>query len=142
MSKKQPKLALPKKPIKAKPHFYAHCYMGLIVVARRYGYNLLLHGSLDRDFDLVAVPWVDKPKSHIKLLHAFCKYLGVPIEEISSSNPKPYLGSQLPGGRMSYVINLNRGGKFNGYTDEQWYLDISITPMVVESKLEDNEKGS
>jgi hypothetical protein len=43
---------------------------------------------------------------------------------------KYYMYSRLPGGRSSYVINLNRGGQFNGYLDEQYYLDISITPFL------------
>ncbi len=115
-----------KKPQKVKPHFYAHCYKGLHRIARRMGYNLLLHGSMGRDMDLVAVPWVDDPKTHHELLKAFSDYLGVPCYEDLSN----YMGSKLGGDRTVYVINLNRGGKYNGYRDEQWYLDISITPLV------------
>jgi hypothetical protein len=37
--------------------------------------------------------------------------------------------SMLPGGRYSYIINLNRGGAWNNYFNEEWYLDISITPL-------------
>jgi hypothetical protein len=37
--------------------------------------------------------------------------------------------SVLPGGRHSFVINLNRGGRWNQYLDEQWYIDISFTPL-------------
>ncbi len=119
------------KPIKAKPHFYSVCFEGLQRIAKDMGYNLIIHGSMDRDMDLVAVPWVDNPRSHTELLNAFCEYLGVPKEEKDSSNVIPYMFKILPGGRSSYVINLNRGGKFNGYLDAQYYLDISITPLVV-----------
>lgn len=117
------------KPIKAKPHFYAVCFEGLCEIAKNKGYNLLIHGSMNRDMDLVAVPWVDNPNSHIELLDAFCEYLGVPNEAKTESNQKPYMANVLGGGRSSYVINLNRGGKFNGYLDAQYYLDISITPL-------------
>lgn len=118
-----------KKPIKAKPHFYAVCLEGLQEIAKGKGYNLLVHGSMSRDFDLIAVPWVDNPESHTDLLKAFCEYLGVPIP-MKPNGEHDYMYSLLPGGRHSYVINLNRGGKFNGYLDAQYYLDISITPLV------------
>lgn len=36
-------------------------YPELAVVFRQHGYALAVHGSLRRDFDLVAVPWVEKP---------------------------------------------------------------------------------
>ncbi len=118
------------KPIKAKPHFYSVCLEGLQSIAKEMGYNLVIHGSMNRDMDLVAVPWINEPKTHIELIESFCKYLGVPKEEKTKSNPYPYLHSILPGGRNSYVINLNRGSKFNGYLDAEYYLDISITPLV------------
>lgn len=117
------------KPIKAKPHFYAHCFQGLIEIAKAKGYNLLLHGSMNRDLDLVAVPWIDDPATHIELLDSFCEFLGVPLQRDPDDKPA-YLYSVLGGGRHSYVINLNRGGRFNGYIDEQYYLDISITPLI------------
>lgn len=46
--------------------------------------------------------------------------------------PDNYLFSILPGGRHSYVVNINRGGAYNGYEDAQYYLDISITPTLSE----------
>ena len=118
----------PVKPPKVKPHFYAHCYPGMQEIAKEHGYNLLIHGSMNRDMDLVAVPWVDEPKTHAELLESFCKFLGVPY--LTDTNDIPCHFSLLPGGRSSYVIDLNRGGKYNGYTDEQYYLDISITPLI------------
>lgn len=123
---------LKKKPQKVKPHFYAQCYKGLHRIARRCGYNLLLHGSMSRDMDLVAVPWVECPLSHLELIELFCDWLGAVKYDESDLDRKKllYCYNVLPGGRSSYVINLNRGGKYNGYKDEQWYLDISITPLV------------
>ncbi len=85
---------------------------------------------MNRDFDLIAVPWIDEPKPHIELLDAFCEYLGVP----KNNGFTGYMHSVLGGGRNVYCINLNRGGKFNGYLDAQYYLDISITPLVIEKK--------
>ena len=122
------------KPIKAKAHFYSVCLEGLQTIAKDCGYNLIVHGSMNRDFDLVAIPWIDEPKKHIELLDLFSEYLGVPKRR-KPDGSGDYMYSTLGGGRHSYVINLNRGGKFNGYLDAQYYLDISITPTAYDKKL-------
>ena len=119
-----------KKPIKAKPSFYSYCFHNLKEIALEYGYNLVLHGSLDRDLDLIAIPWVDEPKDEIEMIQAFELYLrGVKTDSLHGESKDHYLYSILPGGRKSYVINLNRGGAFNEYVDEQYYIDISVTPL-------------
>lgn len=112
------------KPVKAKPRFYAVSFLTLMLIAKEKGYNLLISGSLDRDFDLVAVPWVDSPAPHLELLQSFSAFLGVGAYD----NIEHYLFSILPGGRSSYVINLCRVDLQN-HTDPQYYLDISITPL-------------
>lgn len=116
------------KPIKTKPVFYACCLQPLQQIAKEMGYNLIVHGSMNRDLDLVAIPWIDDPKPEVELIKAFDIYLrGVCYAE--GSEERGYLFSVLPGGRRNYVINLNRGGRWNQYLDEQYYLDISITPL-------------
>lgn len=40
---------------------YAAMYADLAEVCRRHGYALAIHGSLARDFDIVAIPWVATP---------------------------------------------------------------------------------
>ena len=119
------------KPIRAKPQFYAICLSGLQAVAKLKGYNLIIHGSMNRDMDLVAIPWVDDCSSHLELLSEFCEYLGI-SKSYRPTNEAEYMFSTLGGGRSSYVINLNRGNKFNNYLDAQYYLDISITPLAQE----------
>jgi hypothetical protein len=109
------------KTMKARPVFYTLVYTELKEIAEAMGYNLLLHGSVNRDMDLVAIPWKDEVSTHLEVLKAFAKYPGTP--ELNES--EHYMFSVLPGGRQSYVINLNRGK--NGI-DPQWYLDISFTP--------------
>lgn len=119
------------KPIKAKPIFYSRCYEALKQIAQEMGYNLLIHGSMDRDMDLVAVAWIHEPKPHIEVLDAFSKYLGLSIHEIKDEDEKLcnlYYYSILPGNRSSYIINLNRGGKWTNNQDPQYYIDISFTP--------------
>jgi len=116
------------KAIKAKPLFYACCLLPLQGIAKEMGYNLIIHGSMNRDMDLVAIPWVEHPEPEVELIKAFDMYLRG-TSYVDGSEERGYMFSILPGGRKSYVINLNRGGHWNMFNDEQWYLDISITPL-------------
>lgn len=113
------------KPIHARPSLYAFYYEELKVLAKEYGYNLVLHGSMNRDLDLIAIPWVDNPRDEFEMIQAFDNRL----TGIYSEQKGYYMFSVLPGKRKSYVINLNRGGKWNNYYDEQYYIDISVTPL-------------
>ena len=113
------------KPIKAKPGLYALFYENLKHIALEYGYNLVVHGSMQRDLDLIAIPWVDNPRPEIEMIQDFELYL------TGYKGMKPDF-TVLPGGRHSYVINLNRGnkeGEWNRFYDEQYYLDISIVQL-------------
>lgn len=47
------------KPVHAKPSLYAYYFYELKVIALQFGYNLCLHGSLNRDMDLIAIPWIE-----------------------------------------------------------------------------------
>lgn len=117
------------KPQKAKPQFYACCFATIQKLGRELGYNIVMHGSMDRDIDLVAIPWSDTPATHYELLSNIDMYVrGIKYAE--EHFERGYMFSILPGGRSSYVVNINRGGAYNNYTDEQWYIDISITPLV------------
>jgi len=107
---------------------YALFYERLKFIAKEYGYNLVLHGSMDRDLDLVAIPWVNEPQDRFLMIQDFDRYLRGQYGE----RPENYSHSVLPGGRDSYVITLNRGdksGEWQRFADEEYYLDISITPL-------------
>lgn len=121
------------KPIHVKPALYTMFYEELKVIAKQHGYNLVIHGSLHRDLDLIAIPWVNDPKPELEMIWAFDEYLtGKHTIMSSGDNRLAYMYSVLPGGRSSYVICLNRGdknGEWNGY-DSEYYLDISITPIL------------
>lgn len=119
------------KPTHAKPSLYAYYFLQLKEIAIEYGYNLVVHGSMNRDLDLIAIPWVDDPKDEFEMINALAKY----ITGYTSDQKETYLHKILPGGRGSYVINLNRGGyqKNNEgeplyIEDPQYYIDISVTP--------------
>ena len=48
----------PEKPPPSYAPVYAALYPELAEIAQQHGYALSIHGSLQRDFDLVAIPWV------------------------------------------------------------------------------------
>jgi hypothetical protein len=111
------------KPIHARPSLYAYYFYDLKKIALRYGYNLVLHGSLDRDLDLIAIPWQEKLKPHDKMIKSFAKHLGGKLQLWGKLEY-----TSKPHGRICYVINLNRGEKSKEYKDPQYYLDISVVP--------------
>ena len=111
-----------RKPVKAKPSFYAYCFELLKRIAESYGYNLVLHGSMDRDLDLIAIPWDIKLGNHEKMIDDFTKCLGGELL------PKTEMGVHChPHGRMGYVIQLCRREGME-LTDPEYYIDISVTP--------------
>jgi hypothetical protein len=129
-----------KKPIHAKPSLYAYYFIQLKEIALEYGYNLVLHGSMNRDLDLIAIPWVDDPKPELEMVISLAEHLGgeVMLKNIEGQK-NPYV-STLQAGRLNYIIDLNRGGykhDENGeiaeplhFTpDPEYYIDISVTPF-------------
>jgi hypothetical protein len=114
------------KPIKVKPGMYAIFFTQMKAIAEDYGYNLLINGSLDRDMDIVAVPWIDKPGDEQEMIKDFQRYLKG-IVTITTDGTIHY--TILPANRHSYIIDLNRGdrhGEWNRFEDEEFYLDISV----------------
>lgn len=121
------------KPNKPKPQFYAYCFEGLQEIAKKHGYALLLHGSMNRDFDLVAVPWVDDAKDHFTVLKEFMNHLGARFLLAMGDDLKidHFYPKRMGGDRISYTINLNRGEKSEDeYADQEYYIDICFTPSV------------
>lgn len=123
------------KPIHVKPQFYAECMYTLKEIAKEHGYNLVLHGSLNRDMDLIAIPWAAELKPAEDMIEAFCEFIGGSIV----SDPSREDFKKKYHGRDNYCINIYRGGNFIGKDkdgvkqyaeDPQYYLDISITPTI------------
>jgi hypothetical protein len=98
------------------------CLFGLMQqAARAHGYALACHGSMNRDFDLIAVPWIEKPGSSSDVAHAIAKSVGahipsfitVPDNGVNQVRENPV---KKPHGRDSWVIPLGGGP----------YLDLSV----------------
>ncbi len=117
------------KPMKVKPSLYAYIYYGLRELARSHGYNLVLHGSLDRDLDLICIPWSYKVKPVLPLMKAMAKLVGGELMKVSENKEDPYFG-QLYQGRRTYIINMRRAemNEIGDRVDYEYYLDISVTP--------------
>lgn len=120
------------KTIQVKPGLYTIFFEHLKQIAETYGYNLVVHGSMNRDLDLIAIPWVDNPKPEQEMIKDFQEYL-TGIHLTDSKGDVPF--TVLPGNRHSYVIDLNRGdkhGEWVRFEDSQYYLDISVIQLNTE----------
>lgn len=118
------------KPIHAKPSYYAIMFEPLKAIALKYGYNLVLHGSLNRDMDLIAIPWQEQLGCVDEMINEFCDYIGGKINNDGLKD--------APHGRKWYIIDIYRGGytqessvsELVYHEDPQTYIDISVTPTI------------
>lgn len=92
------------------PAYMVGIYPRLAEEARRHGYALALHGSLQRDLDVIAIPWVENVSAPIDLVRSLGK-----IFNIEPNHPidKP---AQRPHGRLSWSLPLWWGA----------YIDLSV----------------
>lgn len=127
-----------KKPVHAKPSLYAFYFEMLKEIAMQYGYNLVLHGSMNRDLDLIAIPWQEKIGDKSEMLNRFAETLGGFILHESEETRNNFRDTYH--GRECWIININRTIKakvqgmiteFEEYSDPQYYIDISILPYHI-----------
>lgn len=119
--------------------FYATFLPSLRAIAAKYGYALAIHGSMARDFDLIALPWQEWADDHLAMATEMRDELGgwfhSPYPQFESL-VKDGAASQKPHGRIAYSIHLTEHG-MNGP-----YVDISVAPSLPErvSSPEEEEK--
>lgn len=79
--------------------------------AKELGYAIAVHGSMTRDFDLIAVPWTENASSQKELVEAFEKVVNYNLLHLmpTGKEKKPY-------GRTAYDIHIGHG----------MYIDLSI----------------
>jgi hypothetical protein len=104
------------------PVYAAAMYPGLAAIFHRHGYALAVHGSLARDFDLIAVPWVDDPSSHSEVLADVTDAYAVRL--IGEPGVKPH-------GRMAYTISCGFGSCAIdlSFTSQQSVTETPKTPQ-------------
>lgn len=84
---------------------------------REHGYNLVVHGSVKRDLDMVAIPWEEEASDRDVLVEAI---RGMCHGHISIDSP-----TYKPHGRVSYAIHLHH---------RDAYLDLSVVPKESEDE--------
>lgn len=113
-----------KRPIPEASPFACLAFLPRVVrIAREHGYALAVHGSLARDFDFVAIPWVDEAVKPEELVEAIRAAVGGFFDEHDHPASKPH-------GRRAWVIHLGGGP----------YIDLSVMPpkgtMFTEKEVE------
>lgn len=111
------------------PAMYVAYFGKLQHLAIHHGYALCVHGSITRDFDIIAVPFDPIVSSHDVLIREIKKMIGVPN---SSNDPMFDIVGHEPHGRTCYTIECGGGG----------YFDISFTPTKEQATqwIKDEEK--
>lgn len=102
---------------------YAALYPVLCEIARSHGYALAIHGTLARDMDLVAVPWVENCSSAIELMDAISKHVAACMDVKNGKGIPLYVPERKPHGRVSWAIPLEFGA----------VIDLSVMPLVKEA---------
>lgn len=104
--------------------FYAVTWAEIRKTAHEHGYALTLHGSLTRDLDVVAVPWIEDASNEKVLVEAICETAGgyIPPDE---RNP-----ALKPHGRKAWIICF--GGASGEFSSEELptYIDLSVMPKI------------
>ena len=93
---------------------YADIYVRLGKFCYRYGYAVCVHGTMQRDLDLVLIPWAEDSISREEMIEKIRKKYD--IRERKGWDK----ASDKPHGRKAYIVQLH------GF--EGGYLDISIMP--------------
>ena len=96
--------------------YAAALYPDLCPIFHRHGYALAVHGSLARDFDLIAVPWAE-----------FVSPPDVVLAGITSTFAVNLVGglTAKPHGRLCQAISVGHG---------QCAVDLSFMPLLVALK--------
>lgn len=83
------------------PVYCAAMYPALCAVFQRHGYALAVHGSLARDFDLIAVPWTQQPATPETVIASIAAD-GLAFRVIGEPERKPH-------GRIAYTLSVGFG---------------------------------
>lgn len=96
--------------------------------AKELGYAIGIHGTMTRDFDLLAVPWVEEAADPLALIHAIAEEVGGFVIG-DRTDERGYISdhpTDQPHGRKSW--NICWGGHA--------FVDISVMPRTVKCATE------
>lgn len=91
---------------------YCGLYPQLSEIARKHGYAMAVHGSLGRDFDLICIPWIEKP----------CEPIDV-VKEITDTFAIKTVGQpdMTFHGRERWTVSVSFG---------ECFIDLSFMPRI------------
>lgn len=90
---------------------YCALYPDLAEIFRAHGYALAVHGSLQRDFDLVGIPWVEQPSSPADVVTEVIS--AVAFKQIGEAVTRDH-------GRVIYTLSAAFG---------ECFFDLSFMPL-------------
>ncbi len=96
------------------PIYAAALYPDLCKIFQKHGYALAVHGSLARDFDLIAIPWAFSLSSHEEVLKEVISTFFIRLIE-----EKPTVRNY---GRIVYSISVGHG---------ECAIDLSFFPNII-----------
>lgn len=94
---------------------YLSLYPHMAGIANQHGYALAAHGSVQRDMDLVAIPWTDDASDPETLMRAIAEYLQLFRDIWGTELHGP---TKKPHGRISWKIGVGFGAA----------IDLSVMP--------------
>ncbi|UVD32186.1 hypothetical protein [Vibrio phage phiKT1028] len=89
---------------------YCAMYPELATIARENGWGLSILGSMQRDFDLVAIPWTETPHDPEVVIDGFCDYFA--LERVGEPDVTHH-------GRQRFTLSVGWG---------ECFLDLSFMP--------------
>jgi dissimilatory sulfite reductase (desulfoviridin) alpha/beta subunit len=122
------------------PPFYAVIYQKLCRIALRRGWALAIHGSVQRDIDLVLIPWVDDADHEDTVVEDIRLFIeGSYNDRARKRAEKKRLGDAFKPrhGLAHFAVETKPHGRraisiYIGYS--AFYLDISIMPRQGEGE--------
>ncbi|EKO3439450.1 hypothetical protein NTE19_003342 [Vibrio fluvialis] len=91
---------------------YCAMYPDLAQIAKTHGYAMAVHGSLARDFDLICIPWVEKPSDPEVVVKAIVNEFA--LMEIGTPETRVH-------GREIHTLSIGFG---------ECFLDLSFMPVL------------
>jgi len=102
--------------------------------ARELGYALAVHGTLKRDIDLIACPWIEEaaaPDALAQALYELCVELSDGSCILRDLDPWHLAGcpGHKPHGRLCWTIHFGGGP----------YIDLAVMPRIIVAPVEKKE---
>lgn len=112
------------KPLATKPLTYLSVLPRIVETARGLGYCIAVHGSLNRDLDLVAIPWIIQAVPAQELVDALVKITSGFFLKKDNDDGNP---TQRWHGRKAWSI----------YLTDSMYIDLSVMPRLKSTDCSD-----